>query len=91
MKRATFTSLATGLLFAVATAIGLAQSQPRATLDAIVAAAPGSASILEATPVNSHAAIALIAGSQRGHSPVLRHVPQRQAQRRRDGFVFADV
>ena len=43
---------------------------PGATLDAIVAAAPGSASILEAIAGQlTRRDCTLIAGSQRGHSP----------------------
>ena len=72
MKRATFTSLGTGLLFvAVATAIGLAQSQPPARPSTTPpaqrpAAQPASS---KPSPVNSHAAIA---PASQDHNAVIR-------------------
>jgi Protein of unknown function (DUF1592)/Protein of unknown function (DUF1588)/Protein of unknown function (DUF1585)/Protein of unknown function (DUF1595)/Protein of unknown function (DUF1587) len=57
MRRATFTSLGTGLLFvAVATAIGLAQSQPAARPSTTPPAQHPAAQPAPSKPVSSHAA-----------------------------------
>jgi Protein of unknown function (DUF1592)/Protein of unknown function (DUF1588)/Protein of unknown function (DUF1585)/Protein of unknown function (DUF1595)/Protein of unknown function (DUF1587) len=71
MKRATFTSLGTGLLFvAVATAIGLAQSQPPARPSTPSSPQrPAQPASSKPSPVSSHAAVA---PSSQDHNAVIR-------------------